>query len=663
MFKTLGQYQGMGVRARIDSLKQRIEAVKRMSHASDEEKIHTIIQDYQELVIGIGKQEFVHRRLDFRDTATFQTMNEIMGAVDRDLDSIYSDLIGLEEALTSSFNLNAASIEGVRNAVTRSASLVLNSALANNIVQRGTFIVSDSFENDSNMDIEYSDAEIGFGGGTLTLARQSVENILGTDAEVDVEADRSVPEVSRAIRRLSKSPPFSMLPPYEGRLYSLPLENVVPEANRLDFINNGTALATTDQELLKNARRVVLDQNPDTYWQIERVVLTNQEDVDPGQLDDNLKYDFHVAMVIKLNDPQMINAVTLDPVQFSRRSYMEVTGMETSLDGQTWETVPGLHDYNFYNILTDEANRQLPERTVSAVMAPSKYSYRGRGLWVFPSREVRDIRIKMVQRTPIENPYEVLVLNQRQTVQTTKKSGSILGFGGRTKTKTKTKYKDIELDYIESLAVKFGDSNPRESDTAAGVRADGGFSIDLPGVGNVFSSGSKTVSKSGYQLVGIESQTKTDSVRYAIGIRDVGLLSAVYNNTSNYISRDFQVPSAIRQVQLRSAYDVPNSFGEGDWVKFYISIDGGAEWNRISPIDDPPKYIDGFRVPTTFLINSGTPEESQDDRFGYIDTGDLANNVRVKIEISKPSDVQGTPLIQTYALECLTQETFDPVKI
>ena len=650
-FRAQASYDSGAVKERVRSLLARMKVLSEKGSTSDPDIVSGLVSEYEELVIDLGSPKFKGKPLDPRDTATFQQLQEIFDDADEDIRGLYREIQELAGVLTRSFNLNQAALDGAVAQMNITTALLLTAGVESSLAQRGMFVAADAFKDQSKMNVDQSTAEVGFGGNALTLERTEVIDVLPENAEVLIDADA---------RPIAGAGDVKVLAPYEGRLYALNGE-AIPEAGEFKFVNNGKALAPTPAEKLARARRSILDGNPDTFWQVERVLIsTDEQEVEPGAIDNNVQYDFEVVMTLKLPEPVIASAFTMDPMNFGERAWLEILRLETSTDGQTWTPIPGLHDHNFYNVLTDEANKQLNSRVANAVMSPSKYSYEGKGLWVFPARELRFIRARIIQRTPIAAPYDVIKVTQKQTVQTTKTSGSILGIGGKKSTKTKTEYRDIELSYIESLAALYGEYESPNTDPS--VKANAGINIDIPGVGNVFSSGSKTTSKSGYSYHSSELQQKFNAVRYAVGIRDIGLLNANYEQASTYISKKFEVPTPARQIQLLAEHTIPESFGAGDWVKYFISLDDGEAWDEMAPLNRPPVYRDGARIPTTILVNAGVPEEARDDRFGYRDTGSPVNSVLVKIELSRPGDAQGTsPVVNSYALNILTEETYSPV--
>lgn len=131
------------------------------------------------------------------------------------------------------------------------------------------------------------------------------------------------------------------------------------------------------------------------------------------------KMDLDVVIILELKTPKIINWLNLVPHNFSDTAWLEVLDVSTSIDGATWEEVEGLHDAKFENILTEEANAEMTPEEVATTMAPSKFQYTGHGVWTFPAKEVKFIRFKLLQKTPVPAPYDVLMVELTQTVTST----------------------------------------------------------------------------------------------------------------------------------------------------------------------------------------------------------------------------------------------------
>lgn len=75
--------------------------------------------------------------------------------------------------------------------------------------------------------------------------------------------------------------------------------------------------------------------------------------------------------------------------------------------------------------------------------------------------------------------------------------------------------------------------------------------------------------------------------RYQIGIRDISLAAIQFVNESQYISTPFEFKEPIRQFILTADHYIPAAFGDGEWIKYYISIDNGVNW---IPVTSGRKY-------------------------------------------------------------------------
>ncbi|MNQ56087.1 hypothetical protein D3C85_702000 [compost metagenome] len=141
--------------------------------------------------------------------------------------------------------------------------------------------------------------------------------------------------------------------------------------------------------------------------------------------------------------------------------------------------------------------------------------------------------------------------------------------------------------------------------------------------------------------------------RYVIGIRDMSISSYRFASSSIYISKPFETADAISQISLDSFTEIPKDFGEGDWVKYEISIDDGKSWNAISPRGTSKS---GSKV--AYLINSNTPIEGRFDTMGYIDTMEPVKSVRLKMTLSRPLETTNadyyTPIVKEFKLRCET---------
>lgn len=658
------------VREKAEYLLRRLRAIQRDTTANPG-KLRELIDEYNTLIERLGMPDFTGDKLDPRETATFQRLQRLFDTIERDIRALFASHRGLSSMMIRSYNRSQAILLGSQAELRNAAAESLTAAIQGGLTQRGTFVAVESFEDLTSVDENKTTADISTAGGALTLQKTSVFPVDQTASDITIEADNSEPtkrDVSSAAVSSQQAqsegnkpaaieePRFK--PAYEGNFYDL-LGQGEFEAGRLKLVDDGAGglkPAETEEFNLVRARRVMVDGSVDTYHQIERVVLGQEETLDPARLDALFPYDFKVRYSLDAGRLVSATALVLDPMNFGERAWLEIDTIETSVDGDSWEEIPGLHNHTQYSTLTDEANKVLNTNQANTIMAPSKYRYGGKGLWLFGAREFRYLRFTVIQRTPIPNPYEIVEVKQKRQVTKTKKAAKIGPFKlGKDKKKTKTETRWIELTYEESLKMFNGDE-VLDRDLGS-YRSEKGIEIDLPGIGNVFSGGGTSVEKGAWQTSDVRTKIKENSVRYAVGIRELELLTANYAQASVYQSKPFRVAAPIRQISLMADNELPE-LGEDSSIRYSVSVDGGNTWARIAPNNEPPKYEAGARIPTVVQVNSATPDDAKDNNFGYLETENPSNEVRVRIELARPSNNQGTtPVIKRYALELLTSET------
>jgi len=179
-----------------------------------------------------------------------------------------------------------------------------------------------------------------------------------------------------------------------------------------------------------------------------------------------------------------------------------------------------------------------------------------------------------------------------------------------------------------------------------------------------FGSSKKTETSVGPQTITKQWRvTKDDRSRFAIGIRDINLYSYKFAEVSEMVSIPYFSPKAISKIALTVDEQVPKIFysnmpgTENDWIKYYISVDDGASWRRISPMHHKDTLSeDGVNnIPEIININSDIKKEDRDNFLAYVDTDEPIYQVRFKAVLSRPSQISNaesyTPVLSKYALQ------------
>lgn len=139
--------------------------------------------------------------------------------------------------------------------------------------------------------------------------------------------------------------------------------------------------------------------------------------------------------------------------------------------------------------------------------------------------------------------------------------------------------------------------------------------------------------------------------RFLIGLRDLSLSTYAYESTSEYVSYNFESNKPISVVSMEASEFIPESFDPNvDWIKYYFSVNDGADWHPIIPKGLYKK--EGY---SKYLINSGTPNEFRDTNIGYLETASDNYKIKVKIEMARPTGMTDieyyTPVVYEYKLE------------
>lgn len=160
---------------------------------------------------------------------------------------------------------------------------------------------------------------------------------------------------------------------------------------------------------------------------------------------------------------------------------------------------------------------------------------------------------------------------------------------------------------------------------------------------NLFSIPPDTEDKISY-LEAIEAN------RFMIGIRDISFSIYTYKSESEYVSVNHTSKKPIESVTLIADEYIPDSFDTNkDWVRYYISVNDGAEWHPIIPVGLYKK--EGYN---RYLVNSGISKEFRNNDIGYIEAAGEVYDIKVKIELDRPTDIQDgeyfSPIVYEYKL-------------
>lgn len=430
------------------------------------------------------------------------------------------------------------------------------------------------------------------------------------------------------------------------------------------------------------------------------------EDYVPVTATTQLDY-LNCSFVVFFSRAENINWISLNPNNFGHENYMEVLSIQTSPDGQKFEELEGFDDYEYETMLTKQANSELTPYEVQATLSPDQFKYAGQGVWVFSPRVAKAIKFELRQTRPYLKQYEVLIIELQQTVTTTVTTtpsawDQFWGADTETSTSTQVITQQVEIPYLtghyvgfDILSLEQGSASATQSGNEVSIAnvvggvagaaggAWAGFSLGgsvggpvgavIGGIaggimgwlfGDMFESSTQTSTSVSPQTMSRQwTKIKDDRSRFAIGIRDINIYSYQFAESSEIVSKPYLSPAPISKLALQVEEQIPKKFyesnagTENDWIKYYISVDNGASWNRISPTHHKTTISDdgANAVPEIVNINSDVPQAERKNPLAYIDTASPVYSVRFKAALSRPTDIaysdSYTPVLSQYSLQ------------
>ena len=126
--------------------------------------------------------------------------------------------------------------------------------------------------------------------------------------------------------------------------------------------------------------RDLLDGNPDSWFEYERVVTTLSKISEPLKLD----------LTLYFTAPEIINTIRINPNNFGLQIPIKILTIDTSLDGRVWTSIKDDIPISGF-LMQDEEN--------TFTLAPSTSKSSGQGVYSFTPRKVKYFHIVFEQNT------------------------------------------------------------------------------------------------------------------------------------------------------------------------------------------------------------------------------------------------------------------------
>lgn len=368
-----------------------------------------------------------------------------------------------------------------------------------------------------------------------------------------------------------------------------------------------------NESLLNDDPQSILDYRPDTIFEYQMVNVPNAfikkyKGYDFGwvkgsQTDEKLR----LQLIMELDKVEDVNWININPYYpVNSTGKIRIFSIKTSEDGFEYK---GLYEDKGY-ILNNELNETAQTYRVDDLFDGKNNfdnaKFAGQGVWSFPTRKAKYIEIVFDQL----DSYEEWIGQAVYYKKTTLVNGQ-----------------EVITQIEEPKELK---ESPAKNDYVL----------------------------SAYQDAKIDKVVEaTKGWRYAIGIRDINIMSYRFDKKSMYVSKRFEINGEISRVMLYANEKIPTSYLDkietsNDWIQYEISFDD-MNWLPVSPMHHeptkenfPPKIVEingnEIDLGSAFQIHKA-----------YVKMDTPPSGVRVRITMSRPLE-EGfdttTPILEDYAL-------------
>ncbi|WP_067923584.1 vWA domain-containing protein [Alicyclobacillus shizuokensis] len=150
--------------------------------------------------------------------------------------------------------------------------------------------------------------------------------------------------------------------------------------------------------------------------------------------------------------------------------------------------------------------------------------------------------------------------------------------------------------------------------------------------------------------IGVE---RFEGYRYCIGIRDIEIYSFQYEQQGEIVSKPYYFEQPLQKVALSVDEVLPDAFGEDadSYLQYFISIDDGATWYPITPLERSITGVTGGEEgppPKIYTIEQVDSPDQSITKPGYIETQYPVYSLRVRCLLSRPGDAASSNSVQQF---------------
>lgn len=308
---------------------------------TEEEVTSEVVRILNDFYRDLQEPIFVPLPISQNDLPDPDLYNKIWNTILDDLSVVFKELENLEGVTIGNFNFVSTEADRLLARLKNTSSHLGDYILYSTNPTKGAFYFKDSFND---------------------LSRIEVNSPLLNLTQCDVDQDQGI--VTLPINKEKESfIAISATPILNANSNGVPGNNQQLGANF-----NGDPV-------------VILDNNPDTWFEYESVVPVTSEPLEPLILD----------MTINIGDEKVINYIRVNPNNFGTRTVVNIDTIETSLDGKIYINVKD--DIPIGDFLTKDEENVF-------VLSPSTSKFAGQGIYSFTPRKAKYVHIIFRQAEP-----------------------------------------------------------------------------------------------------------------------------------------------------------------------------------------------------------------------------------------------------------------------
>lgn len=136
--------------------------------------------------------------------------------------------------------------------------------------------------------------------------------------------------------------------------------------------------------------------------------------------------------------------------------------------------------------------------------------------------------------------------------------------------------------------------------------------------------------------------------RWAVGLRDIDIYQESYKDETEIVSLPFRFDFPVESVMLSLDASLDQRFSNRTLIETYISVDQGANWIQISPIQ-----LDFNGIPEVIFFNQSILNEYRLSGASYLSYPSVPKEIKdvtVKIVMKKNSSYNYSPYLYSYQL-------------